>query len=69
MVAIRRDRLRAGLRVQLKIFKDRGLAVENMVLALMSIAFVPFFFFASVYAQVSLGNGQHRCRQPGTADE
>jgi fucose permease len=29
--------------------------VENIVLGLMSIVFVPFFFFASVYAQVSLG--------------
>ncbi len=41
--------------LRLSIFRDRGFAVENAVLALMSIAFVPFFFFASVYAQVSLG--------------
>jgi EmrB/QacA subfamily drug resistance transporter len=41
--------------LRLQIFRDRGFAVENAVLALMSIAFVPFFFFASVYAQVSLG--------------
>jgi EmrB/QacA subfamily drug resistance transporter len=40
--------------LQLRIFADRGFAVENVVLALMSVAFVPFFFFASVYAQVSL---------------
>jgi hypothetical protein len=40
--------------LRLRIFRDRGLAVENVVPALMSIAFVPFFFFASVYAQVSL---------------
>jgi EmrB/QacA subfamily drug resistance transporter len=39
----------------LQIFRDRGFAVENMVLALMSVVFVPFFFFASIYAQVSLG--------------
>ena len=30
-------------------------SVDNAVLGLMSIVFVPFFFFASVYAQVSLG--------------
>ena len=30
-------------------------AADNVVLGLMSIVFVPFFFFASVYAQVSLG--------------
>ncbi len=41
--------------LNLRIFADRGFAVENVVLALMSVAFVPFFFFASVYAQVSLG--------------
>jgi EmrB/QacA subfamily drug resistance transporter len=41
--------------LRLAIFKDRAFAVENVVLALMSIVFVPFFFFASVYAQVSLG--------------
>ncbi len=41
--------------LQLRIFKDRGFAVDNAALALLSIAFVPFFFFASIYAQVSLG--------------
>ncbi len=41
--------------LRLQIFNDRGFAVDNVVLGLMSIVFVPFFFFASVYAQVSLG--------------
>ncbi len=41
--------------LRLQIFKDRGFSVDNVALGLMSIAFVPFFFFASVYAQVSLG--------------
>jgi EmrB/QacA subfamily drug resistance transporter len=41
--------------LRLQIFRDRGFAVENIVLALMSVVFVPFFFFASVYAQLSLG--------------
>jgi EmrB/QacA subfamily drug resistance transporter len=41
--------------LRLQIFDDRGFAVENAVLLLMSIVFVPFFFFGSVYAQVSLG--------------
>ena len=41
--------------VRLRIFRNRGFAVENLVLALVSAVFVPFFFFASVYAQVSLG--------------
>jgi EmrB/QacA subfamily drug resistance transporter len=41
--------------LDLRIFRDRGFAVDNIVLATMSVVFVPFFFFASVYAQVSLG--------------
>jgi EmrB/QacA subfamily drug resistance transporter len=41
--------------LRLSIFDDRGFSAETAVLGLMSIVFVPFFFFASVYAQVSLG--------------
>ena len=40
--------------LELRIFRDRGFAVDNLVLAMMSIVFVPFFFFASLYAQISL---------------
>jgi EmrB/QacA subfamily drug resistance transporter len=40
--------------LRLEIFRDRGFALDNVALGLMSIVFVPFFFFASVYAQVSL---------------
>jgi len=41
--------------LRLKIFRDRGFSVDNIVLGCMSVAFIPFFFFASVYAQTSLG--------------
>ena len=41
--------------LRLQIFEDRAFSVDNVLLALMSVAFVPFFFFASVYAQASLG--------------
>jgi EmrB/QacA subfamily drug resistance transporter len=41
--------------LRLRIFRDRGFSVETAMLGLISIVFVPFFFFASVYAQVSLG--------------
>jgi EmrB/QacA subfamily drug resistance transporter len=41
--------------LRLEIFRDRGFAVETAALGLMSVVFIPFFFFASVYAQVSLG--------------
>jgi EmrB/QacA subfamily drug resistance transporter len=41
--------------LDLKIFRDRGFGVENALLGLMSVVFVPFFFFASVYSQAALG--------------
>lgn len=41
--------------LRLRIFSDQGFAADNAVLLLMNIVFIPFFFFASVYAQVSLG--------------
>jgi EmrB/QacA subfamily drug resistance transporter len=41
--------------LQLRIFRNQGFAADNAVLLLMNIVFIPFFFFASVYAQVSLG--------------
>jgi EmrB/QacA subfamily drug resistance transporter len=41
--------------LRLRIFRDRGFATDTAVLGLMSVVFVPFFFFASVYSQVSLG--------------
>jgi EmrB/QacA subfamily drug resistance transporter len=41
--------------LELRIFRDSGFSVDNVVLGLMSVVFVPYFFFASVYAQISLG--------------
>jgi EmrB/QacA subfamily drug resistance transporter len=41
--------------VPMRLFGDRGFAVDNVVLFLLSICFVPLFFFASLYAQVALG--------------
>jgi EmrB/QacA subfamily drug resistance transporter len=41
--------------MQVRIFRNRAFVVDNAVLFLSMIAFVPVFFFASVYAQVSLG--------------
>jgi EmrB/QacA subfamily drug resistance transporter len=46
--------------LRLQIFRDRGFAVETAVLGLISVVFVPFFFFASVYAQLSLGESASR---------
>ncbi len=41
--------------IQVKIFRDRAFVIDNAVLLLAMIAFVPVFFFAAVYSQVSLG--------------
>ena len=41
--------------LRLSIFKDRAFAVDNVILFLLMIPFVPLFFFASMYAQISLG--------------
>jgi EmrB/QacA subfamily drug resistance transporter len=41
--------------IKVRIFKDRGFAAQNAVLFIMMICFLPLFFFASIYSQVSLG--------------
>jgi EmrB/QacA subfamily drug resistance transporter len=41
--------------LRLQIFLDRGFATDTFILGVMSIVFIPFFFFGSVYAQVALG--------------
>jgi EmrB/QacA subfamily drug resistance transporter len=41
--------------LQLSVFKDRAFAIDNVILFLLMIPFVPLFFFASMYAQISLG--------------
>jgi EmrB/QacA subfamily drug resistance transporter len=41
--------------LRLTIFKDKAFAVDNIILFLLMIPFVPLFFFASMYAQISLG--------------
>ncbi len=41
--------------LRVRIFENRAFAVDNVVLFLLMIAFVPLFFFASMYAQIALG--------------
>ncbi len=41
--------------MQVSIFRIRAFAVQNLVLGVAMLAFIPVFFFASVYAQVALG--------------
>ncbi|MDI2127471.1 MFS transporter [Yinghuangia seranimata] len=42
--------------IRIRVFRDRAFAVDNAVLFFAMTAFVPVFFFASVYAQVALGS-------------
>ena len=42
--------------IRVRIFADRAFVVDNAVLFLSMVAFIPVFFFASVYAQLSLGD-------------
>ncbi|MHA6758442.1 MFS transporter [Streptacidiphilus sp. PAMC 29251] len=41
--------------IQVRIFRIRAFLVENLVLGIAMLVFVPVFFFASEYAQISLG--------------
>jgi EmrB/QacA subfamily drug resistance transporter len=41
--------------VPMHLFRNRAFAVDNVVLLLLSVCFVPLFFFSSIYAQVALG--------------
>ena len=48
--------------MQVNIFKIRPFLVENLVLGISMLVFVPIFFFASEYAQISSGQVVHRDR-------
>ena len=41
--------------MRIQTFRDRAFAVDNVVLFLLMVVFVPLFFFASMYAQIALG--------------
>jgi EmrB/QacA subfamily drug resistance transporter len=41
--------------IQVRTFADRAFAADNAILFLLMIPFIPLFFFASMYAQISLG--------------
>ncbi len=42
--------------IRMRIFENRAFAVENVVLFFSMVAFIPVFFFASMYAQIALGD-------------
>jgi EmrB/QacA subfamily drug resistance transporter len=42
--------------IEVRVFKIRAFLVQNIVLFTSMIVFIPIFFFASVYAQVALGD-------------
>jgi EmrB/QacA subfamily drug resistance transporter len=41
--------------IKVRIFRDRAFSIDNAVLFFAMMAFIPVFFFASVYSQLSLG--------------
>lgn len=41
--------------IDMSVFRNRSFAVDNAILFLLMIVFVPLFFFTSLYAQISLG--------------
>ncbi len=43
--------------IDVSTFRIRAFLVQNIVLFISMIVFIPIFFFASIYAQVSLGDG------------
>jgi EmrB/QacA subfamily drug resistance transporter len=43
--------------INVRVFRVRAFGVENIVLFTSMIVFIPIFFFASIYAQVALGDG------------
>ena len=49
------ERTTASPLIEVAIFRIRAFAVENLVLGIAMLAFVPVFFFASEYAQIALG--------------
>mgnify|MGYP001411265351 FL=1 len=52
---VRHERRPATPLVDMRMFRSRGFAAANGVLFLTMMVFLPVFFFASVYAQVALG--------------
>lgn len=50
------ERRTASPLIQMSIFSVRPFAVQNMILFISMLVFIPVFFFASEYAQISLGD-------------
>src|SRR5580700_30337 len=49
------ERRTASPLINMRIFSNRAFAVENVILFIAMMAFIPVFFFASVYGQIALG--------------
>jgi EmrB/QacA subfamily drug resistance transporter len=49
------ERRTDGPLVNVRIFNNRAFTVDNIILAISMMTFIPVFFFASVYGQVALG--------------
>jgi EmrB/QacA subfamily drug resistance transporter len=49
------ERRTASPLINMNIFSNRAFAVENVILGIAMMAFIPVFFFASLYGQIALG--------------
>jgi EmrB/QacA subfamily drug resistance transporter len=54
-VFVRVERRTASPLINMHIFGNQAFAVENVILFIAMMAFIPVFFFASVYGQIALG--------------
>jgi len=50
--------------INIAIFRDHVFLLDNVVLAIAMMVFVPVFFFASEYSQISLGDSPQRPASP-----
>jgi EmrB/QacA subfamily drug resistance transporter len=55
VVFYRVERSTSSPLVNVRIFENRAFAVDNLILTIAMMAFIPVFFFASLYGQVALG--------------
>ncbi|MCM2430744.1 MFS transporter [Streptomyces sp. RKAG337] len=60
VIFVQVERVTESPLMQVRIFRIRAFLVENLVLGISMLVFVPVFFFASEYAQISLGESSQQ---------
>jgi len=54
VVFVRVERRTASPLMNMRIFSNRQFLVDNIILGIAMMAFIPVFFFASIYGQIAL---------------